>query len=154
MTTNPYSNPDSENPQPPNWRDIDTSTPEGRDALNREIARRLGWQHKVQQHPLMSTDIVENTWITYPEYPPTGNTLDHFPHDWANSVDAALMLPVSDNFAFSLYDSGDVREHPKWDAVFLFLGGEQLSPTYLQSAPTPALAICKAWLEMTDGGVK
>lgn len=145
------------------WRQIDTSTPEGRRALNIEIAKRLGYTVRLfgvnappkyiavfasdgtRMRGIVGSDATpEQLWERV--YAPIDGLDEPTLPDWANDLNAAASLPLPGDRVFMEvrrwdegFASARVWDFPTLPHHSLFLDGE-----------TTALAWCKAWLAWND----
>jgi len=150
-------------------RVLDMTTPEGLRALRVEIAKRLGWRVERRQpdwsaedvqyvvlldpegkdrewESLYSDEVEENDltraegelWIEamYIDYEECDATLP----DWPADANAALGLVTGEAFALDFYNGNGF-----WSAAIGTNPGGAFD-----GAPTPALAICLAWLAYKD----
>lgn len=117
-----------------NWKQIDTSTEEGRQQLRREIAERLGW-HAI---------VASGKWLTGFKSGEIAYTvpLREIP-DYPNDLNAAVSLTHPNAFL----DLMIIPERNEAIAAFIEHGDRRRTS---EKARTPAEAVCRAWLAYMD----
>ncbi len=127
---------------------LDLTTDDGLRALRVEIAKRLGWRAEVQASGAwrvynatggyMSTTPVEDEFDSEDAW--RYATISFMP-DWPRDANAAFTLRGDDHMTMTF-----LHRNNAWHVTFWNGGG--LDRRGL--APTPALAICLAWLAYRD----
>lgn len=140
-----HNTPDSPAAQPhslKSWQEIDTSTPDGLRALDLYIARRLGWTN------FREDDYFVEDWDRYDPAedwfgnPPNDEYKSIVPH-YSTNVNAALELIEEFKNRFTLCGDRD-----EWEVSIA--SSYNLEFDVIETATTPAIAICKAYLHYTD----
>ena len=136
------------------WETIDTSTKEGLREIDRAIAERLGWKAVIgnndgdyfivdpqgkQYATAMQARTPERAWhcvlnISYWSIP-----------RWSAQEQKALSLVEPTGLEFSMGINMGMDVHNRWWAQF-----NSHDCNSCANAPTPALAICEAWLLAWD----
>lgn len=163
MNDNVYfsTNPDpGQDNKPLDWRTLDVSTPEGLRALDKIVAQRLGYTvHVSEPHGRVCAQRFapsgawEKSYFT-PEYKdPEMAAWQNVPH-YSTDANAALTLKAKDpwlthvEYAPQLWALQQITGEAEWHALFADELPEDIHEGY--TAPTPALAVCKAWLAYGD----
>jgi len=146
-----------DNPHSDNWRDIPTHLVEGLWALNRVIAKRLGYyvvvhtESKVEQYQLIAPHERAYTVDDYEYLRQLGGEYAkrlsanaawrdafHYTEDAESALGLVEKQPVHFELSYSPH-------RMNWRAE---INGDKASK--FRDANTPALAICLAWLAYTD----